>query len=332
MSQKIGGIKRPIFKQISHVYSYMPYAQQPYKSKLPVTLIIPTWNRHTELKRLLKSLDRLIFKPQKVIVVDDKSDTELPLLSLGVKLIKLPKHKGTSYAKNIGIKKSNTKYVWFLDSDTEIINPYMLLHACSILDNYQNVGIIGGELRIGKDGSFAIPICNARFDGSTKEKYIRLDNPVFIYNDLIPTCNFLTRKSLLERINGFVDIVHKGEDSLASLMISQLGYKNITSSNFAVLHHKSTSGCYDIKTTLVNDFISKAFIYGAYRNSNIFFYYLSMLTSRAITYVHRCLYPRDYFNYENNVYRSKIQQILTILKVKAGPLLKAGREYRGHVQ
>ena len=91
---------------------------------LPVTCIIPYWNRTDSLSLCLKSIFTMSYLPEEIIVVDDCSNEKLILQDYPfVKVINLFNRSGAPTAKNVGLKKCKTKYVWFLDSDTEIVNP-----------------------------------------------------------------------------------------------------------------------------------------------------------------------------------------------------------------
>ena len=49
-------------------------------------------------------------------------------------------------AKNLAIVYTKTPYIWFLDSDTEIITFNVLEMGCEILDNNPTLGVIGAEI------------------------------------------------------------------------------------------------------------------------------------------------------------------------------------------
>lgn len=87
-----------------------------------ITVIIPTYNRKLNFN-LISKFDKFKKKIE-VIIVDDGSDKLIN--SYNLKLIKnfsnckyfhYNKNRGQSYACNYGIKKTNTKYIWFFDDD-----------------------------------------------------------------------------------------------------------------------------------------------------------------------------------------------------------------------
>tara|TARA_B100000035_G_C20981532_1_gene545665 strand:- start:16 stop:801 length:786 start_codon:yes stop_codon:yes gene_type:complete len=98
--------------------------------KLPfVTIIIPYKNNLKYLFPAIKSIFRQSYKNFKIIIIyddDDKSDLNkiknfLKIINnkkkISIKILVNQNSIGAGYSRNIGIKKSKTKYVAFLDSD-----------------------------------------------------------------------------------------------------------------------------------------------------------------------------------------------------------------------
>lgn len=89
-----------------------------------VSIIIPTKNRSSQLRRAVLSCLNQSHKDIEIIVVDDSSDEELkPSLILQdindkkIKIIELDVSVGGGEARNIGVDESNGHYITFLDSD-----------------------------------------------------------------------------------------------------------------------------------------------------------------------------------------------------------------------
>ena len=97
--------------------------------KIPyVTIIIPYKNNLKYLFPAIKSIFRQSYKNYKIIIIydnDNKSDLNkiknfLNIINTEKKSVKIVVNQnslGAGYARNIGIKKSKTKYIAFLDSD-----------------------------------------------------------------------------------------------------------------------------------------------------------------------------------------------------------------------
>ena len=86
-----------------------------------LSIIIATYNRPDQLRRLLSSLDKCGISEQKDIetIVVDQSDSPVEISSSSnLKHIKTcPEHKGASRARNRGLTEARGRYSWFLDDD-----------------------------------------------------------------------------------------------------------------------------------------------------------------------------------------------------------------------
>jgi glycosyltransferase involved in cell wall biosynthesis len=89
-----------------------------------ISVILPTYNRDSLLKRAIKSVLRQTFGDFELIIVDDASNDNTPQVvqNLEDPRIKYHRHefnKGGSAARNTGIKLSKGEYIAFLDDDDE---------------------------------------------------------------------------------------------------------------------------------------------------------------------------------------------------------------------
>jgi GT2 family glycosyltransferase len=207
-----------------------------------------------------------------VIVVDDCSRAEQQLLlrdiisefkNLNVKLFCYSKQVGTSDAKNLGILKTRTPYIWFLDSDTEMINPDAFEVGYQLLDKDPSIGVVGAEIvEDSKHQRYVRETCLLK---SLWSAYIHhpVGNDVRKKVDVVHTCNFLTRTDLMKKIGGFCAKLSDGEDKLACLQIRELGYRIFLDSRFGVLHHRAPTERAQLFTRVRVNLRDAAFIYGA---------------------------------------------------------------------
>ena len=99
-------------------------------NKLPyVTIIIPYKNNLDYLFTALKSIFKQSYKNFKILIIyDDEDKSDLSKIKkffnsatikreISFKIIVNKNSLGAGYARNVGIKKSKTKYIAFLDSD-----------------------------------------------------------------------------------------------------------------------------------------------------------------------------------------------------------------------
>jgi glycosyltransferase involved in cell wall biosynthesis len=92
-----------------------------------VSVVIPTYNRTTLLRRALNSVAQQTVRPAEVIVVDDCSDFAIQkeveeiasdfVSDLNLRLIVNSKNSGANLARNKGIFAASSRYIAFLDSD-----------------------------------------------------------------------------------------------------------------------------------------------------------------------------------------------------------------------
>ena len=84
-----------------------------------VSVIIPVYNRPTELQRAIQSVLSQSYTNYEVIVVDDGSECEIVnnYSDQRIKILKHEKNMGTAAARNTGIKAASGKYIANLDSD-----------------------------------------------------------------------------------------------------------------------------------------------------------------------------------------------------------------------
>ncbi|MEA3228307.1 MAG: glycosyltransferase family A protein [Campylobacterota bacterium] len=88
---------------------------------MQISVVIPTYNRYTVLKRALISVFAQTYLPYEVIVIDDGSTDETSKIQQDFSTIKYyyQNNAGVSSARNLGIQKSSSQWIAFLDSDDE---------------------------------------------------------------------------------------------------------------------------------------------------------------------------------------------------------------------
>jgi glycosyltransferase involved in cell wall biosynthesis len=86
---------------------------------LDITIVIPTYNRYTFLKRAVSSVLEQTYSPSEIIIVDDGSSDETAQIQKDFPEIKYiyQENKGVSSARNLGVLNSQYDWIAFLDSD-----------------------------------------------------------------------------------------------------------------------------------------------------------------------------------------------------------------------
>ena len=88
-----------------------------------ISVIIPTYNRYEVLKRALTSAFNQACLPFEIIVIDDGSTDKTQQILQDFPNIKYfyQLNSGVSSARNLGIEKSTSDWIAFLDSDRKSV-------------------------------------------------------------------------------------------------------------------------------------------------------------------------------------------------------------------
>lgn len=209
-----------------------------------VSIIIPTYNRKDLISTCLKSLSSLTYSHYEIIVVDDASEDDTSNLIKSefkkAKIIINNIRRGPAYCKNQGILRSKGQFIWFLDSDSIIVDNDCLSNMVDILENNREVGCVGGEL-LNEAGLYLVRVDEnnisrkLKFEENTKHNF----NMVQVRS--LMTCNLFMKKELLLRIGGFdTDYFYISEDTDICERVHTLGYSIILDYRTLVLHQYST--------------------------------------------------------------------------------------------
>lgn len=112
-----------------------------------ISVILPTRNRCSFLKRAVKSVLGQTLSCWEMFIVDDGSQDEtekwVKELSERDKRFKYLKTNGTNVARarNMGIQASKSRYIAFLDDD-DLWHPEKLMEQIDILEKYSEVGLV----------------------------------------------------------------------------------------------------------------------------------------------------------------------------------------------
>ncbi len=104
--------------------------------KEQLTVIIPVYNCEEYLSRCLDSILNQSLKGIKIIIIDDASTDKTLALSKKyaaehdkISIIELNENSGTGKARNIGLSKTNSTFVSFLDADDWMdLNAYLTMY------------------------------------------------------------------------------------------------------------------------------------------------------------------------------------------------------------
>jgi glycosyltransferase involved in cell wall biosynthesis len=181
-----------------------------------VSVIVPTYNRASLLKRLLESLREQTYPADKfeVLVVDDGSTDETPQVMeefarsapFAVRYFRQPR-KGPAAARNLGIQQSRGEIVAFVDSDVTVAKDW-LTNAVHYFLTDKVDGVEGRTEPCGTETPFAHRAHN-------------LKGGQFL------TCNIFYTRAILERIGGFDErfrAPHREDSDLAWRVLDAGGH------------------------------------------------------------------------------------------------------------
>jgi len=192
------------------------------KKFLPVSLIIPCFNRLTQTKQLLDSLNYNKYSCQ-IILIDDCSSDDIKTLvdkypELEITYKRNDSNKGPAFSRNVGINLAKFEYILFTDNDCTITDNWLINMYNSIRLSKYDIAGVGGKI-IAKNDDFI----------SLYYIYHKILDPWF-YNGqflYLVTANAIFKKQALLKVNGFDETVRiaGGEDPGLCFKLINEGYK-----------------------------------------------------------------------------------------------------------
>jgi glycosyltransferase involved in cell wall biosynthesis len=127
---------------------------------LPISVIIPHYNRPQFLQEALDSVRSQTLPPAEIIVVDDFSTaearSELQKFRHIAKIHENSANLGLSQTRNVGVEMAVNDWVAFLDDD-DLYHPWKLELQSAYLSRHPNCKVLGGPLmHVTPDGSSQI--------------------------------------------------------------------------------------------------------------------------------------------------------------------------------
>ena len=180
-------------------------------TKPTVSVVIPTHNRAMLLPETLDS----VFAQEgagtqfemEVIVADDASSDATPAVVRrypNARYVRLPTNRGSSAARNAGIRASSGTYVAFLDDD-DLWLPHRLKVQIPAMEAHPEVGLVYGQLVARtSDHEYVLPDSRYAPSGSVL-------GPLLMGN-FVGTLTVLARRTAIERAGYFDESVPGVED------------------------------------------------------------------------------------------------------------------------
>ncbi len=167
-----------------------------FKVKKKISIILPNFNSEKYIKETIRSILNQSFKAWELIIVDDCSNIETKNILANykknkkIKIFYLKTNKGAAYCRNFAIKKAQSEYLAFIDSDDvwkkNKLRKQILYMSSKKLD-------------------FSFTNYYAYFEKNSKLKKIKCPETMnfqkFTKNTSIGTSTMMVKKKLVKNIN-----------------------------------------------------------------------------------------------------------------------------------
>jgi glycosyltransferase involved in cell wall biosynthesis len=191
---------------MAHAFDSLRPTQNTKTKAAPICVVTPTFNRGHTIERALRSLQAQRFGAWEHIIIDDGSSDHTfsvvePYLKKDPRIsyIRRPNRAGPVQALNLGIAKTRSPWITFLDSDDEL-TPSHLQARFDFIEANPTVDLIWGGLRV--TGPRA-----RQFVWDAAGSGRRLHASVCRIAG-----TFVVRRSVLKRLGGFRDVSHYDYD------------------------------------------------------------------------------------------------------------------------
>jgi len=200
-----------------------------------ITIVIPSKIIDSNLKNCVSKIRKFYNSIEIYLVLDEKNqkifdkDKNIQILISGKKTI--------GYKRNIAVKKVNTKYVCFIDSDA-YPNSYWLNKVDELFKISNKIGAVGGPNLSPNTNNLEKKLVSRMRKNSfvtlnkkTKDKNA---SPGFI--EFLPSCNLIVKTSLYKKCKGMYEKLYSGEEISLNYNIKKLGYKILFDPEIYVFH------------------------------------------------------------------------------------------------
>lgn len=206
-----------------------------------VSIVIPTLNDGETLEACLQSLDSQKYPEEKyeVIIVDGGSDDETLKIADEHDCRILFEDTGTiSYARELGVKKSDGSYIAFTDADCVVPEDWLLKLTSTIETDKDIAGVGGPNVTPQDDKTFAQAV------GDFFELFSKVGARYGFTGDEItevhhnPTCNVMYKRDVLEEVGGFNEQLVTVDDEEMDYRIREHGYRLLFRPDIPVDHYR----------------------------------------------------------------------------------------------
>ena len=182
-----------------------------------------------------------------IAIIDDGSSTpsrpEIDGLypDLSIRCFRNDVPRGPAFCRNLACRELGSDFIWFLDSDAEIVNPATMLKMVESLDNDPELAGIGGQLEM-TGGKLQVLQLDLQPNLLTIARSIDREALTPRRVSVIATCNLMVRRSTFDATGKFNEMLARDEDvDLCLAMRRRKMYFRIEPDTL-VLHKLSSAG------------------------------------------------------------------------------------------
>ena len=238
-------LKLKCFLNVSSSKIEFPYFEKPL-----VSIILVLYNRAELTFGCLESIKAFAGFPYEIIIVDNNSKDETPLLLKKLKNVTVERsHENVGFLKacNMASDHAAGEYILFLNNDTQIL-PGTIGELLSVFDEYENIGAVGGRL-IYPNGRLQEAGCILWKEGNALG-YGRNDDPFNYKYSYLKDVYFVSGALLLTKTGLFVDsgkfderyAPAYSEEVDYCIRLHYQGYRVVYNPFSMMIHHEFGSG------------------------------------------------------------------------------------------
>ena len=230
------------------------------KERSIISIIIPYYERPSEILSLLNQLSGVVSYHTgqdantlgfETIIVNDASKISLPETrylppNLGLRIVDNKVNRGPGFSRNRGTAHASGDYIWFLDTDAEIINDRMLANMLTELKSSTSILAVGGmtEEYLGRR-IIMRPILLPTFDVIQQgiEYQDAVENGYREKLPLLATTNFFIKSDRFLQSGGFdIELQTHEDNEFCELMVNKIGGYFVQTAGTVVHHSHSNTG------------------------------------------------------------------------------------------
>jgi cellulose synthase/poly-beta-1,6-N-acetylglucosamine synthase-like glycosyltransferase len=198
-----------------------------------INAVITVYNKEKTIRAVVESVVKQNMDVNSIFVIDDGSmDGSIEIIrdlaSRYQKIIPIfETHRGIVSVSNIGLKRSASDFVIFLDADAVIESDWLEKIMPYFRD--EKVGAVSGLIKLADDKS--VWACLGGYNLEYRHAAIKT-----MHVDHVSTCNTVYRKSALDKTGFFDPEFYYGLDNDLSYRITAAGYKLILAKDVFCRH------------------------------------------------------------------------------------------------